>query len=162
LSRVPHDVESNETTQMIMYLVRKNISPQVLLDCIHSRRSRCKRRIMGFRLFLSLFENTQSALIHQDFAWLLATSIRECTFDRIEDESLLEDDLEDNKEEDLNNDAAIQFGPDEADLNENEIEEEINEFGEEEAEKRRQRRKEKREKRIQEFKERKKKNASYK
>ena len=88
LSRVPRDVESNEITQMIMYLVRKDIESSVIRDCLFARRLRSRKRIMGFRLFDSLFDNTQNNLLYQDFVWLLASAIKECKFETVHDASL--------------------------------------------------------------------------
>merc|ERR1719203_1779137 len=79
---------------MIMYIVRKDIPPRMVRNVLSERRLRAKQRIMGFRLFKSLFDNTSSTALHQDFAWLLASSIRECVFERMEDPKLVTTDKE--------------------------------------------------------------------
>lgn len=108
-----------QCTQMIMYLIRKAVNPRDIRNALSERRLRAKQRIMGFRLFKfsvfgigkcvaliltvlvlnrSLFDNTSSAALHQDFAWLLATAIRECVFERMDDPTL-KDEEKQNEEE---------------------------------------------------------------
>eukprot|EP01083_Nonionella_stella_P273899 929481_1 len=136
LSRVPDECESNQITQMIMYIMRKDIPPRVVRNALSERRLRAKQRIMGFRLFTSLFNNTSSHALHQDFAWLLASAIRQCVFEKIEDPKLgpskkkkkgkkkeeEEKDKEKKENDDVDDEEWLQNEEEDSDLDEEEIE----------------------------------------